>query len=625
MDNLIGVDFESTWQKGIRAAGTHGPLAYAMHPDTEIYLCSICMPDNELIIGPPDQMPWDDIGGMEWVSHNRTFDLACYKRVAADFDLNGGPKRWHCSADMTAWLGVKRSLDAAVKYLLPDEVLPDKDPRSKTNNKTAAQIKAKMWDEIVEYAGEDAYYTRELWVQWSHEFPEEERWLSEQLTMTCHRGVAIDIDFAEPHIERLETKLQGYISRIPWIGTLNKQGKPNGPDARNALIDHCAEVGIIAPTSTAKDSEAFNDWVALVGEEADFAKAISSYRSCKRVLDLLKTAVKRTSVRGMQENVMPFSMKYRGTNTGRYSGDGGFNMQNPSRDEVHGVKIRNIFIPRSKDVVFVACDLSQIEARMLLFEAKDEVQLELIRNGMDVYESHGRTSMGYKLDIPMKEGDPEGRRHAKVRVLGLGYGAGGKTFYIVALRDHKIDFAVGYDEFCELQKSRGQEVVISRKQFGIRKAGVVVRDFRKKNPLITRYWKRRMNAIIRGAHDNDGDHFEELPSGRYLYYRDVHKDKGWMATSQLGMGRRFIHGGLVTENRVSAMSQDLITRATKILEDTDGIKVCWNMHDELICEVPRKHAEDFQEYIEDVMTEVPDWAPGLPIACESHILERYDK
>lgn len=622
---MIGIDFETTWQKDVRSIGTHGPLAYTMHPDTEVYLCSIYTEDGDEIVGHPSEIPWAKFDGMEWVSHNRTFDLACFIRVSADMKLSVMPSEWHCSADMAAYLGIKRDLVSCVKFLLPEEEPPEKEIRSLTNNKTYKQLREKLWEDLIEYAADDAYFTYELWRQWNHEFPEEERWLSQQLTETCLRGVAIDLDFCEEHIDRLEKELQGYIDRIPWVGTPNKQGKPNGPDARNALIARCGEIGIPAPKSTAKNSEAFNEWVEVVGDKADFALALSSYRSCKRVLDLLKTASRRTNVRGLPENVMPFAMKYRGTMTGRYSGDGGFNMQNPSRDAVHGCKIRNIFIPRSSDVVFVACDLSQIEARALLWEAGDEVQLEMIRNGVDVYEAHARASMGYDLDIPMKDGDPEGRRHAKVRVLGLGYGAGGKTFYTVALRDHGIDFAEGFDEYASGLEAKGRTVTLTRKQYGIRMANNVVKDFRTKNQLITRYWKRRMNAVIRGARDNDGDYFEELPSGRFLYYRDVHKDKGWMATSQLGMNRRPIHGGLLTENRVSAISQDLITRATRLLDEHPNITVCWNMHDELICEVPRSEAEHYQKHIEEVMTSVPYWAEGLPIACESAIMERYDK
>ena len=599
MSRIIGVDFESTYEKGVRGASELGPMPYAMHPDTDVFLASIDTGD-ETIVDHPENIDWSEFTqeGDEWVSHNRTFDMSLYHRVTYQ-GYTARPEKWHCSADLTAYLGVTRGLDSAVKYLLDEEI--SKDVRKLFNCRTRKQImEREEWPEILKYAADDAYYTRELWVRYGDQMPEHERWLSEYTTKSCLRGVGIDIDFVEEKITIMKRVEHDLIKRMPWVGEPNKQGKPYTPASRHGLIAHCKEVGIEAPPTTAKGSPKFDAWVAANGDKADFALALGEYRSAHKLLgDLIKVR-ERVEVESYDDCVMPFGMKYRGAHTGRWSGDSGFNMQNPSRDAKFGIKIRNIFIPRFDDTVFVACDLSQIEARVLLWEAKDEPQLELIRGGMDLYEAHARLTMGYDDPRPMSVGDPEGRRYAKMRVLGLGYSAGGKTFKIYA-------WSVG-----------GMDLTLQQ-------ANKEVKLYRKKNPLIVRYWQRRMNAVIRGSKRNGGSYFEELPSGEFLFYRDVKEDKGFKAINQMGMGHRYFHGGLLTENRVSAISRDLIGLGVRRIESNKHTPVIWTMHDEVIVEVPRKHAGECQKEIEHKLTQIPEWADGLPVACESQILERYDK
>ena len=609
MGRIIGVDFETTYEEG-RSVTNLGSMTYAMHPDTEVIIASIDT-GEETIVGDPYEIDWEEFcqPGDEWVSHNRTFDKAVYWRVTWDYAhmWNDGflpqPERWHCSADLTACCGVKRSLDSAALHLLGIEV--DKSFRKKMKGLPKRTIMMKHEDELYEYAAEDATLSREIWVQYSDEMTEMERWVSEYTTESCHYGVGVDLEFLDEHLQRMKQVVADIKKRIPWDGkdNSNPKGKPYTVRSKKGLGEHCLSVGVVPPTSTAKDSPIFTKWLEKNSEHADFALALGQYRSADRVLGLLQSVADRTHIDSYDCNVMPFDVNYRGTVTMRTTGSGGFNMLNMSRDATEGVKIRNVFVPRFKDRVFVVVDLSQIEAVVLLWEAGDEKQLNLIRGGMDLYEAHGRQTMGYRKEEAMKIGDPVLRKMCKVRVLGLGYMAGAKTFRAFAA-------------------SNGLDLTP-------RVAAQQVAHYRQRNREIVRYWEIRQRSVLRGAAANHGDYYEHLPSGNKLFYRDVKKietKRGlqWAAEGQVGMGHRVFHGGLLTENRISAIARDSLMPGMRRIH-SEETPVLWSIYDELVIEVPRQDAEMHQATIEEKLTIVPDWAPGLPLGCESHIVERYDK
>jgi hypothetical protein len=82
------------------------------------------------------------------------------------------------------------------------------------------------------------------------------------------------------------------------------------------------------------------------------------------------------------------------------------------------------------------------------------------------------------------------------------------------------------------------------------------------------------------------------------------------------------YGGLWTENIVQAISRDLLAAAMQRLEAA-GYPVTLHVHDEIVCEAPIEFGstEEFQRLI----TTLPDWAEGLPIAAKVRNGERFSK
>lgn len=81
-------------------------------------------------------------------------------------------------------------------------------------------------------------------------------------------------------------------------------------------------------------------------------------------------------------------------------------------------------------------------------------------------------------------------------------------------------------------------------------------------------------------------------------------------------------GPFIVHNCVQATARDLMAGAMMRLE-LQGYYVIMSVHDEIICEVPDNHGT-LAEMIE-IMTAVPDWAAGCPIAAEGKESVRYEK
>jgi DNA polymerase len=125
-----------------------------------------------------------------------------------------------------------------------------------------------------------------------------------------------------------------------------------------------------------------------------------------------------------------------------------------------------------------------------------------------------------------------------------------------------------------------------------------------------------------------------LPAGRSLAYPFPHlatdkfgnamvmfKDNaaGKFVDCRYGQGA---YGGLWTENVVQAISRDLLAAAMQRLEAA-GYPVTLHVHDEIITEVPTDFGS--LEEFERLITALPDWAAGLPIAAKVRAGARFAK
>lgn len=625
MPAVYAVDFESFYdKKNNHTAQDLGVWGYLNHPLTDIYLVSIWGPGVQFV-GHPSEAPWALIAGTHWVSHNAAFDATAWMALQRRGVVSGdySPCEWDCTANMAAYLGAPRSLAAASAQLLAEKA--DKTVRTAMSGVRWEQLNTEQREALLRYGLRDAELCYLLWENYNSHWPEFERRLSRHTMTMCLRGICIDRGRVAEYLQAVEQALWRAEQDIPWAGTLNARGKPVAILSIPAMRSACAEAGIPPPFSTADSSQEFEEWLEKYAEVAPFVTAVKAYRRLNRTREILL----KFEDQSREDGILRYSLKYAGAHTLRWSGDSGLNFHNFPRDALYldeeyrvirrgkteskddfkkrvrySIDLRGCLVPRP-GYKFIVSDLRQIEARVTLWYAEDWEQLELVRNGMDVYEAHARKCMGYVEAIPLEEWvaqencpNPNMRQFAKCRVLGLGFGLGHKKF-----------------------------VIIVRQWTGLRitetESKSIVMDFRRKGVGITRKWAQLERAMREHALRRTKEPFViEMPNGLQMPYFDVEcGEDSLKARDEMGGPLKYFYGGKIFENLVQRTARDILGEQILAIEDA-GFPVLLHVHDEIITEVP---IETPIESVTQHMNRAPEWAVGLPVACSGKEMYRYAK
>ena len=312
-------------------------------------------------------------------------------------------------------------------------------------------------------------------------------------------------------------------------------------------------------------------------------------------------------------------LNYYGAHTGRFSGGDKINLQNlPARGNN---KIRQALrAPEYHKII--ACDSSQIEARMVAWLAGQEDLVQAFREKRDVYsefatEVYGRT---------ITKADKVERFVGKTCVLGLGYGMGAEKF--------RRTLEIG---------QAGISVKID-----INEAERIVRLYRQKNWKIVELWQRcgyALQGILNGGsgtinkcidYDCEGIILPNAFKLRYTalrangngfeYIADARTYKKYLA-SKLSNGTPVkldwtkIYGGKVVENIVQALAALVIRE--QMAKVGQKYKVAFQVHDEIIITAGAADADHAERYLVECMSTPPAWAADLPVACESGQADNY--
>jgi hypothetical protein len=589
MKNIIAVDFETYYDNEI-SIQTLGVKEYAKQ--TDIYLVSFFGGDEQTTyVGHPKSAPWRLLNGKCVVSHNASFDRAVYlalvaKGVAPSIE----PQSWECTANMSVYFNAGRSLKSAVKNLLGEEVSKDvrKHMKGKTREKMLycppldPNIGSNFLAEVEAYALKDAQLCYQLAVEYLDKWPTVERALSEHTINICYEGLPVDTEGLTRDKQVLELLIFNAKNLLPWW-----EGGSDKALSTKALATQCREVGIEPPKSMAKDSDDCRDWENKYSQTYPWVGAMRTVRRANRLLTGIDTILARTDESGR----FNFGLKYFGAHTGRWSGDAGFNVQNFSKEPYEGVDLRRrIKAPEGKKIVTI--DLAQIEARCTVALAGDEKTLDLIRQGISVYEAHARVSMGYSDPAPLKKKDPAKYFLAKCRVLALG-------------------FQCSHTRFADFCRKYGYDMQEEE-------AKAIVSDYRQNNPKIVRLWAELEEYFKSSA----GGTFElELPSSRVLRFYDIKQVPSKKENIPIQYGARLelggphfpMYGGLLTENLCQATARDIFSEAVLRLEQA-GYDVLWHVHDEVSLLVDQ---DVNVKVLEQIFITPPEWMPNLPIGCES--------
>lgn len=280
----------------------------------------------------------------------------------------------------------------------------------------------------------------------------------------------------------------------------------------------------------------------------------------------------------------------------------------------------------------IAADYSNIEGRVLAWLAGEQWKMDAFRdydagNGPDLYKvAYARS---YNMD-PRDVTKPQ-RQIGKVMELALGYQGG-----VGAFKTMGINYGVDLPDN-EVEQIRDQ--------------------WRGAHPNIRSFWWELENAAIdavaepgvvtsvRDIRFKVAGSFlwMRLPSGRFLAYAYPEmrpKEMPWVddetgkpviknSLSYMGTNtytrkweRCFAYGGLLAENATQAVARDILADAMPRLEAA-GYPIILHVHDEAVTEPEIGHGSVGE--MVSIMTDLPAWADGCPVAAEGWEGERYRK
>ena len=361
-------------------------------------------------------------------------------------------------------------------------------------------------------------------------------------------------------------------------------------------------------------------------------------RASVRKLDALLTSVDA-------DNRLRETLRFHAAGTGRWSGRG-YQPQNLKKVEttdidaavdailvgdidrirelgapltVAGDVSRSIICATSGQHQLIGGDLSAIESRALAWVAGEMWKLENYRRydvtGDPTLEPYCATATRM-LGRTVTPEDEAGRQIGKTADLALGYGGSLGAWRRFNPDDDRPDVEI-------LQN---------------------IADWRRAHPATVKFWKDLYRAAIQAVHTgqrielgkisfgmDNGTLRMVLPSGRAISYPQARLGPGKFEGTRAIYFKDNARGawtetsswyGLLTENLVQGLARDLLAAAIVRLESA-GYPVVLHVHDEVVCEAPEGFGS-VEEFLR-LLTVLPDWAEGLPIAAKAWTGKRYAK
>lgn len=287
--------------------------------------------------------------------------------------------------------------------------------------------------------------------------------------------------------------------------------------------------------------------------------------------------------------------------------------------------------------VFGICDYSQVESRCLAWVAQEGKLLEAFRDERDVYKEFGAKMYGC---TPQEIVDVK-RDVSKVIVLASGYGMGPDKLRVYAANAGVDLNAAGITAEMGIAAFRDTYTNICG-----------FRPDKEKSFRTNGIWHKLDKAIMECVGSGittaagkcvfkmeRGDLVCILPSGRKMYYPSAQiKDvvPGYCYTLGLPLvpkatvvyqsarGEKSLYGGIETENVCQAIPRDILMIACVKL-DAESLNPVMHVHDETVCEFPEFDPIKSLHRQIAIMSDVPAWADGFPVACEGFTSPRFLK
>lgn len=659
-----------------------GAWRYSIDPTTVVLMMAWAFDDDEPVVWVPGEL------FPEWVYRlgdtNPGFIIHAYNDFF-EYCIVKNTLRWTCppskfwydiAADAAAH-SLPRSLGECCEVLnLPAESL--KDPRGKALIdffSKPANVKESDPNKMNLFGDEDRL-PRRLPTDYPIEFNEFKEYCKQDVVaQRAVKRMLPTLSARERKLWRLDRDINA--RGIPVDIDNVKNAIAIAEQAKEKIVRevHAVTRGSLVNVGSAKQLMAYvetSGWLTLDNTQKEYLKAIveaipeGKANSIKRVIELRLSYSKASTAKyeKLLDIVDPKTrrayglLRFHGASTGRWSGNlfQPQNLPRPSFDDTD--KCAELFHHRDADLIeffygdvmealsstiramiaapegkrLVVSDLSQIESRALAWLAGDDNKLDAYRRGLDIYLVNAAAAYGKTYETI----DRSKRKDGKVIELACGYQGGVGAF----MRFAKTVGLVIEEELAE----------------------ELVKKWRLNNPKVVSYWSnveqaaaeavanpgkvvniRNVKFKVEGpaeVYEHKGKKYHcvgrflycKLPSGRKIAYHRPHLIDGKFGKVQVGFfgvdseTKKYVHqttyGGKLVENITQAVSRDFIAEALPKLARR-GYKTILHVHDEIINEMPE--GEGSLDELNQIMTDVPTWAEGLPIAAAGYESKRYKK
>jgi DNA polymerase I-like protein with 3'-5' exonuclease and polymerase domains len=472
-----------------------------------------------------------------------------------------------------------------------------------------------------EYCRNDVALTYSLFNIMSKDFPMDElRLIDMTIRMFTHPMLYVDEDKLNARLEDMHKEKSELLSSLMSqlkCETEEEVRKNLSSNKKFAEILEGFKIKVPMKTSEkqkkevpalAKKDEGF---IALCESEDEFIQHLCAVRlGTKSTLEAGRIQ-RFIDIGKRNKGLIPVPLKYYGAHTGRWSGMDKINFQNlPSRDPKKKALKKAIVPPEGYKVI--NADSSQIEARMVAWLAGQDDVVQQFARGEDVYSLFA--SAVYNRTITKK--DAEQRFVGKTCILGLGYGTGALKLQHTLSTSQPISVKIDEDE-----------------------AKRIVGVYREKNDKIIELWgeaddmlEDMLNGSFKKGPKTFGKHkcvfYDKdgiiLPNNLRIRYKNLRREFEDGKSKIIYDSRRgpiSIWGGAVVENVVQALARIVV--GLQMIEINNHHRVVLTVHDAAVCVVPEDEVAKAVESITGIMHVAPEWATGLPVACEANAGDSY--
>ena len=626
--------------------GKSGVYKYAESEDFEILLFAYALNDEKVQVidlASGEIIPEEILSALsdesieKW-AFNANFERVCLSRFLGK---RLKPQGWYCTMIWSAYLGLPLSLEKVGDVLKLDKqkmnegkaliryfsipCKPTKTNGMRTRNLPHHDLE--KWSTFKEYNQRDVETEMEIKKKLSA-FPMpqsewENYWVDQNIN---DRGILIDEVLVDSAIKFDEILREENMDRAIELTGLEN---PNSP---LQLKEWLNKKGLEIESLAKKDVES-----ALKNAEGDIKEVLELRQ------ELSKSSVRKydamKNVKGKDNRARGLIQFYGANRTGRYSGRL-IQVQNLRRNNLKDLElarglvknrdfetmeilyespsdilsqlIRTAFIAK-EGTRFIISDFSAIEARVLAWLAGEKWVLDAFENGEDIYCRTASRMFG----VPVEKHGVNGHLRQKGKIATLACGYQGALGALKAMGG--IEMGLSEDE---LQS--------------------IVDSWREANPNIVSLWwdidsvvKRVVKTRTKEKYKSlvisyeKGILFIELPSKRRLAY-----PKAKIGMNRFGgesivyegivVGNKWnkieSYGGKFVENIVQAIARDILAEAMMRIEN-EGFNIVMHIHDEVVIESDSSSIEEINE----IMSIVPSWAPGLILDADGFESEFYKK